>query len=89
MGGRNNVIPDHTLDKEAIEQYLTGGFNVEAIVYQVIRWTDTLGMLKSEPNGAANAISVICMPHAHYKQHRRRLVCSALPPPLSVRHTKC
>ena len=35
MGGGNNVIQDHTLQKAAIEQYLTGGFNVEAIEYQV------------------------------------------------------
>jgi cytochrome c6 len=35
MGGGNNVIPDHTLQKAAIEQFLTGGFNVEAIETQV------------------------------------------------------
>ncbi len=35
MGGGNNVIPDHTLQKAAIEQYLTGGLNVEAIETQV------------------------------------------------------
>ncbi|KAI8474502.1 MAG: cytochrome c6 precursor [Monoraphidium minutum] len=34
-GGKNNVIPDHTLEKAAIEQFLDGGFNLEAIVYQV------------------------------------------------------
>ncbi|GFR40880.1 hypothetical protein Agub_g1532 [Astrephomene gubernaculifera] len=35
MGGRNNVIPDHTLDKAAMEQFLDGGFNLDAIIYQV------------------------------------------------------
>lgn len=35
QGGMNNVIPDHTLQKAAIEQFLTGGFNVEAIETQV------------------------------------------------------
>lgn len=35
MGGGNNVIPDHTLQRAAIEQYLTGGFNIEAIETQV------------------------------------------------------
>nr|Q09099.1 RecName: Full=Cytochrome c6; AltName: Full=Cytochrome c-552; AltName: Full=Cytochrome c-553; AltName: Full=Cytochrome c553; AltName: Full=Soluble cytochrome f [Chlorolobion braunii]1A2S_A Chain A, CYTOCHROME C6 [Chlorolobion braunii]1CED_A Chain A, CYTOCHROME C6 [Chlorolobion braunii]1CTJ_A Chain A, CYTOCHROME C6 [Chlorolobion braunii] len=34
-GGGNNVIPDHTLQKAAIEQFLDGGFNIEAIVYQI------------------------------------------------------
>ncbi|GBF92470.1 cytochrome c6 [Raphidocelis subcapitata] len=34
-GGQNNVIPDHTLQKAAIEQFLDGGFNLESIVYQV------------------------------------------------------
>jgi cytochrome c6 len=34
-GGKNNVIPDRTLQKAAIEQYLTGGFSAEAIEYQV------------------------------------------------------
>ena len=34
-GGMNNVIPDHTLQKAAIEQFLAGGFNVEAIETQV------------------------------------------------------
>jgi hypothetical protein len=31
-GGANNVIPDHTLQKAAIEQFLDGGFNVRARV---------------------------------------------------------
>jgi cytochrome c6 len=35
MGGGNNVIPDHTLQKAAIEQFLSGGLSVEAIEYQV------------------------------------------------------
>lgn len=34
-GGNNSVIPDHTLRKAAIEQFLDGGLNLEAIVYQV------------------------------------------------------
>nr|BDW09767.1 cytochrome c6 precursor [Monactinus simplex] len=34
-GGNNNVIPDHTLRKAAIEQFLDGGFMLEAIKYQV------------------------------------------------------
>nr|BAF98274.1 cytochrome c6 precursor [Pseudopediastrum boryanum] len=34
-GGNNNVIPDHTLRKAAIEQFLDGGFKLEAIKYQV------------------------------------------------------
>lgn len=33
-GGRNVVIPEKTLDKAALEQYLEGGFNREAIIYQ-------------------------------------------------------
>ncbi|CAG9464161.1 unnamed protein product [Pedinophyceae sp. YPF-701] len=34
-GGGNSVIPDHTLAKSAIEQFLDGGYNIEAITYQV------------------------------------------------------
>ncbi len=34
-GGGNSVIADRTLQKEAIEKYLEGGFKVEAIIYQV------------------------------------------------------
>lgn len=34
MGGNNNVIPERTLRREAIEQYLDGGLTLEAIVYQ-------------------------------------------------------
>jgi cytochrome c6 len=34
-GGKNAVVYDHTLEKAAIEKYLTGGFNEKAIVYQV------------------------------------------------------
>lgn len=33
--GGNTVIPDHTLQKAAIEQFLTGGLTLEAITYQV------------------------------------------------------
>ncbi|GIL99580.1 hypothetical protein Vretimale_4718 [Volvox reticuliferus] len=35
QGGRNTVIAEKTLDKAALEQYLDGGFNIEAIIYQV------------------------------------------------------
>lgn len=35
-GGGNTVITERTLKKPAIEQYLDGGYNVEAIKYQVI-----------------------------------------------------
>lgn len=34
MGGNNSVIPERTLRKEAIQQYLDGGLTLEAIVYQ-------------------------------------------------------
>jgi hypothetical protein len=30
------VIPDHTLKKAAIEQFLDGGLTLEAITYQVM-----------------------------------------------------
>nr|AAA33081.1 pre-apocytochrome c552 [Chlamydomonas reinhardtii] len=35
MGGRNSVMPEKTLDKAALEQYLDGGFKVESSIYQV------------------------------------------------------
>ncbi|KAL4421292.1 hypothetical protein ABPG75_010583 [Micractinium tetrahymenae] len=35
IGGNNNVIPERTLRKEAINQYLEGGLTLDAIVYQV------------------------------------------------------
>jgi cytochrome c6 len=34
-GGNNSVIPEKTLRKAALEQYLDGGFNLNAITYQV------------------------------------------------------
>merc|ERR1712019_194459 len=34
-GGNNTVSPEKKLKKEAIEKYLTGGYNIEAIKYQV------------------------------------------------------
>ena len=34
-GGNNVIMPEDTLDKEAIEQYLPGGFNEGAVVTQV------------------------------------------------------
>merc|ERR1711908_246508 len=34
-GGQNSVIPHHTLEKGAIEKFLSGGFNEAAVVYQV------------------------------------------------------
>merc|ERR1712150_192677 len=34
-GGNNSVVPEKKIKKEALEKYLTGGDNVEAIKYQV------------------------------------------------------
>merc|ERR1719492_57260 len=34
-GGNNSVVPEKKLRKEALEQYLTGGYNIEAIKTQV------------------------------------------------------
>merc|ERR1739836_212121 len=34
-GGNNSVVSEKKIKKEAIEKYLTGGYNVEAIKYQV------------------------------------------------------
>jgi len=34
-GGKNAIVADHTLEKDAIEKYLTGGFNEKAVVYQI------------------------------------------------------
>uniref|UniRef100_A0A7S0AYY3 Cytochrome c-553 n=1 Tax=Pyrodinium bahamense TaxID=73915 RepID=A0A7S0AYY3_9DINO len=34
-GGNNSVVPEKKIKKEALEKYLTGGYNVEAIIYQV------------------------------------------------------
>jgi cytochrome c6 len=34
-GGQNTVVADHTLEKAAIEKYLTGGFKESAVVTQV------------------------------------------------------
>mmetsp|Transcript_14323 Transcript_14323/g.20845 ORF Transcript_14323/g.20845 Transcript_14323/m.20845 type:complete len:134 (+) Transcript_14323:239-640(+) len=34
-GGQNSVVPDHTLEKAAIEKYLTGGFAEKSVAYQV------------------------------------------------------
>ena len=33
--GQNSVVPDHTLEKEAIEKFLTGGFLEASVVKQV------------------------------------------------------
>jgi cytochrome c6 len=48
-GGGNTVLPDHTLQKAAIEKFLDGGLNITSIVYQVQngknqmpRWEDNL-----------------------------------------------
>eukprot|EP00471_Norrisiella_sphaerica_P000975 CAMPEP_0184480220 /NCGR_PEP_ID=MMETSP0113_2-20130426/1705_1 /TAXON_ID=91329 /ORGANISM="Norrisiella sphaerica, Strain BC52" /LENGTH=152 /DNA_ID=CAMNT_0026858547 /DNA_START=55 /DNA_END=513 /DNA_ORIENTATION=- len=35
QGGGNNIITGHTLSKTAMEQYLDGGWNKEAIEYQI------------------------------------------------------
>ena len=34
-GGNNTIYPEKKLKKDAIEKYLTGGYNVDAIKYQV------------------------------------------------------
>jgi len=34
MGGMNNVQPEKTLQKAALEQYLAGGFSVDSIITQ-------------------------------------------------------
>ena len=34
-GGKNVLIPTKTLQKDAIDKYLEGGFNLNAILYQV------------------------------------------------------
>mmetsp|Transcript_3841 Transcript_3841/g.2558 ORF Transcript_3841/g.2558 Transcript_3841/m.2558 type:complete len:148 (-) Transcript_3841:184-627(-) len=34
-GGQNSVVPDHTLEKAAIEKFLTGGFKEALVVTQV------------------------------------------------------
>jgi cytochrome c6 len=34
-GGKNAIVADHTLEKAAIEKYLTGGFNEKAVAYQI------------------------------------------------------
>mmetsp|Transcript_1157 Transcript_1157/g.2513 ORF Transcript_1157/g.2513 Transcript_1157/m.2513 type:complete len:145 (-) Transcript_1157:190-624(-) len=34
-GGKNSVVPDHTLEKDAIEKFLTGGFTEKAVATQV------------------------------------------------------
>lgn len=33
--GQNAIVADHTLEKAAIEKYLTGGFNEKAVAYQI------------------------------------------------------
>ena len=34
-GGQNVIMPDKTLEKDALEQYLAGGRNAKAIIAQV------------------------------------------------------
>ncbi|KAL7579334.1 hypothetical protein ACA910_014010 [Epithemia clementina (nom. ined.)] len=34
-GGQNVIMPEKTLEKEALESYLTGGFNEKAVITQV------------------------------------------------------
>ena len=34
-GGRNVIVTDHTLEKEAISMFLTGGFSEKSVIYQV------------------------------------------------------
>lgn len=52
FGGRNSVVPDFTLDKEAIEQYLPGGFNEGAVMTRVTNGMNAMpsygGLLSDE-----------------------------------------
>jgi hypothetical protein len=59
--GGNSVIPDHTLQKAAIEQFLTGGLTLEAITYQVC---DSLGPSLS---GLAAVDSGVSAPDANWR----------------------
>ena len=34
-GGQNVIMPEKTLEKEALEEYLDGGFNEKAVIKQV------------------------------------------------------
>jgi len=34
-GGKNVIVADHTLEKDAIQRYLEGGFNEKSIIYQI------------------------------------------------------
>merc|ERR1719453_915904 len=34
-GGQNVIMPEKTLQQEALEEYLEGGANVKAVIYQV------------------------------------------------------
>ena len=43
MGGQNNVQPEKTLQKAALEQYLEGGFSVDSIITQA-SWSGFLGI---------------------------------------------
>lgn len=43
MGGQNNVQPEKTLQKAALEQYLEGGFSVDSIITQA-SWSSLLGI---------------------------------------------
>lgn len=62
MGGNNSVIPERTLRKEAIQQYLDGGLTLEAIVYQAC----TGCIMPCAPCGTAGAVSLPAMPDRWY-----------------------
>lgn len=51
-GGQNSVVADRTLERVAIEKYLTGGFSEKAVVYQVTHGKNAMpafeGRLASE-----------------------------------------
>merc|ERR1712146_136484 len=34
-GGNNSIVTEKKIKKDALEKYLTGGYNVQAIMYQV------------------------------------------------------
>eukprot|EP00882_Tetradesmus_deserticola_P002724 GHRQ01002895.1.p1 GENE.GHRQ01002895.1~~GHRQ01002895.1.p1 ORF type:complete len:156 (+),score=60.50 GHRQ01002895.1:133-600(+) len=62
-GGNNSVIPDHTLRKAAMEQFLDGGFNLEAITTQ----------LQSNPSTAPACRPCVKMQPQLHKQRQRHV----------------
>ena len=43
-GGQNVIVADHTLEKAAIEKYLTGAFNEKAVAYQITNGKNAMPM---------------------------------------------